>query len=62
MDLKAIGFAVESTKGVDTELKTTVTQLSEPITAPIDKILTMSARLDCPCCNKGITIKIDTKI
>ena len=63
MSLKEIGFAVESTKGEGAEtLKTTVTQLFQPITNTIEKILVMTARLDCPCCKKGITIKIDTKI
>lgn len=62
MDLKEIGFAVESTYGGDSDIKNTITRIHEPITAPINKTLVMSARFDCPCCKKGITIKIDTKI
>ena len=32
------------------------------IESKVERVLTLNARFDCPCCGKGVQINIDTEI
>ena len=60
-----IGFVIEETFGEKPKKSEPIVLLpvqKEPITAELKKLLTVNARFDCPCCGKGIQIRIDHEI
>lgn len=60
-----IGFITEETFGEEPAKCKPITLMpiqKMPIRAKVEKVLTVNARFDCPCCGKGVQIRIDTEI
>lgn len=60
-----VGFAIEETFGeklVNSEPIMLSPIQETQIKSKTESVLTVNARFDCPCCGKGISIKIDKKI
>jgi hypothetical protein len=62
MKNKDIGFAIESTVGVEAIKAKSIITSKLPLISKKQKELQLQARFNCPCCDKGISIQIDTKI